>query len=386
MPTARVGIEINPDTGRSLLHIERGLTYSGPSNEVTTWFATGTRSFDSYAQLQEWLSGPLAAAYSGHAASTNDGSGSAQASDTRTHEPILIEPNDLAAALATEVVGQERSIEQIASAAALHLARRSPRRPLTALALGPTGVGKTLLAQSLAAAIATASGKPCDCLRLDMTEFEERHTVSKLFGAPPGYVGFGEEPRLVQALRTGQLAVVLVDEIEKAHPDVFLALMNLLDAGRLTPASGPPIDARHSIFIFTTNLGAAILADSFSESPDAYVDVVLRDSLVRETLRTHGIAPELVGRLHSLLVFDSLADEHLDEVLRRTIAREAATFGFDISTVEPEVLAELRQRRPDPGSGVRAWEHLIGVVLGPELLAACKRGATGALALRGSPA
>ena len=385
LPTARVGIEINPDNGRSLLHIERGLTYSGPSDEVAAWFAAGTRSFDSYAQLQEWLSGPLAAAYSGHAANTNDASGPAQASDTRSSKPILVEPDNLAAALSAEVVGQERSITQIAAAAALHLARRSPRRPLTALALGPTGVGKTLMAESLATAIATVSGKPCDYLRLDMTEFQERHTVSKLLGAPPGYVGFGEAPRLAQALRSGQLAVVLVDEIEKAHPDVFLALMNLLDAGRLTPASGPPIDARHAILIFTTNLGAAVLADTLSEAPGACGDLILRDSIVRETLRTHGIAPELVGRLHTLLVFDTLADEHLDEVLRRTISREAATFGLDVSTVAPEVLTDLRQRRPDPGSGVRAWEHLVGVTIGPELLAACKRGAAGELALRGSP-
>lgn len=384
-PTARVGIEINPDTGRSLLHIERGITYSGPSEEVTTWFATGTRSFDSYAHLQEWLSGPLAAAYAGHATSTSDSGASAQELDARSPEPVLIEPDRIAAALAVEVVGQERSIEQIVSATALHLARQSPRRPLTALALGPTGVGKTLLAESLASAITTVSGKPCDYLRLDMTEFQERHSVAKLLGAPPGYIGFGEEPRLVHTLRSGQRAVVLIDEIEKAHSDVFLAIMNLMDAGRLTPASGPPIDARHAILIFTTNLGAAVLADALNEAPAAYSDVVTRDSLVRETLRTHGIAPELVGRLHTLLVFDPLKDEHLDEILRRTITREAATFGLDVSTVAPEVLARLRQHRPDPGSGVRAWEHLVGVELGPELLAACKRGATGDLFLRGSP-
>lgn len=383
-PTGRVGIEVDPDTGRSLLHVERGITYAGPSEEVAAWFASGTRSFDSFRQLQDWLSGPLAAAYAGHAASTSD-SGPATPSRADRPEPILVDPGEVADSLAAEVVGQDACIEQVVSATALHIARSSPRRPYTALALGPTGVGKTLLAESLATAIARATGKPCDYLRLDMTEFQERHSVAKLLGAPPGYIGFGDEPRLVNTLRNGQRAVVLVDEIEKAHSDVFLAIMNLMDAGRLTPASGPPVDARHAIIIFTTNLGADVLAEAFEREPDSRDDPIARDSLVRNTLRAHGIAPELVGRLHSLLVFDALDDEHLDEVLRRTIAREAATFGLNVTNVSGGVLAGLRSQRPDPGSGVRAWEHLVSVELGPALLDACRRRLTGELAVVGDP-
>jgi hypothetical protein len=383
-PTGRVGIELDPHTERWLLHVERDITYSGPSEEVAAWFATGTLEFEGFHQLKDWISGPLAAAYAGHAASTSGSSRTASA-DPGQLNAILIDQTQLAASLAGEVVGQEHCIEQIVAATALHLARRSPRRPYTALALGPTGVGKTLLAESLATAIASASGEPCDYLRLDMTEFQERHSVSKLLGAPPGYIGFGDEPRLANTLRTGQRAVILIDEVEKAHSDVFLAIMNLMDAGRLTPASGPPVDARHAILIFTTNLGANVLAEALDRDAEVSDDPITRDTVVRNTLRSHGIAPELVGRLHTLLVFDALGDEHLDEVLRRTIAREAATFGLDVTTISASVLEGLRKRRPDPGSGVRAWEHLVSVDLGPVLLDACRRNLAGELAIVGDP-
>lgn len=385
-PTGRVGIEIEPDTGRAHLHVQQGITYDGPSDDVAAWLASGTRSFTSYRELQAWLAGPLAAAYAGQATSIHDDRATAP-DDTHSAapEPVLIDVAELEALLAEEVVGQERTIDQLAHAAALHLARHAPRRPLTALALGSTGVGKTLLAETLATAIATITDQPCDYLRLDMTEFQERHSVAKLLGAPPGYIGYGEQPRLVNTLRSGQRAVVLIDEIEKAHDDVFLAIMNLMDAGRLTPASGPPVDARHAILCFTTNLGALHVVDAFKRSPAAANDPVARDALLRDALRAHGIVPELVGRLHTLLAFDDLDAEHLDEILRRTIAREAQTFQLDITHVAPEVLASLRRQRPDTRSGVRAWEHLISVELGPTFLDACRRKPGGPLALVGSP-
>ena len=377
-PTGRVGIEVDPHTGRSLLHVERGIAYTGPSEELAAWFVSGTRVFEDYDELREWLAGPLAEAYAGSAPIRDN-------TVDPVIEPLLVDPAQIVSLLNEEVVGQARSIEQMVAATALHLARRAPRRPLTALALGPTGVGKTLLAESLATAIGEATGEDCGYLRIDMTEFQERHSVSKLLGAPPGYVGFGDDSRLVDTLRTNAHAVVHIDEIEKAHPDVFLSIMNLMDAGRLTPAQGPVVDARHAILVFTTNLGADVVAERLAASPEIRDDAVATDAVVRQTLRTHGIVPELVGRLHRLLVFDALRGEHLNEILERSIAREAATFGLDVVGIGPEVLLHLRKQSPDPGSGVRAWEQLIAVELGPALLDACRQGVSGAVTVNGDP-
>jgi ATP-dependent Clp protease ATP-binding subunit ClpA len=239
------------------------------------------------------------------------------------------------------------------------------------------------MAETLAGAIAKTAGTDCDYLRLDMAEFQERHTVSKLLGAPPGYVGFGEDPQILRALRTGGRAVVLIDEIEKAHPDVFLALMNLMDAGRITPASGEAIDARHAILVFTTNLAVEVIRSVLSQASN--LEPVSRDTAVRAALRSHGIAPELVGRLHELLVFDDLGQEHLDALIARSVEREGRTFGLEVLKVAPEVIEALRCHRSDPGSGARAWEHLICVDIGPAFLDARRRGITGMVSIKGDP-
>lgn len=383
-PRGRVGIEINRTTGQALLHVERGIAYSGPSSEVADWFETGTATFRDFDELCYWLSGPLAAAYAGHASSTDD---QRAQDDEREREvaALIVDESALTAALEAEVIGQRRSAEALARATALHLARSRPRRPLAALAMGPTGVGKTLMAETLADAISATSQAECHFLRLDMTEFQERHTVSKLLGAPPGYVGFGDDPQLAQTLRSDGRAVILIDEIEKAHPDVFLSLMNLIDAGRLTPASGGTIDARASVLIFTTNLAVDVVSRALADAGERSSDTVSRDGIVRTALRANGIAPELVGRLHELLVFDPLAPEHVDAIVVRSIEREAATFGLELRSVEPGVVTRLRQWTPDPGSGARAWEYLISAEVGPALLRARRDGLAGPVTLAGWP-
>lgn len=385
-PTARVGVEIEPATGCARLHVEQGITYVGPSAAVAEWFATGTRVFQDYRRLLEWVAGPLATAYAGQGGGACDNGPADDPAERPLPRPLFVDKNELVGRLAAEVVGQEDCIEDLVAAAALHLARRAPRRPLTALALGPTGVGKTLLAESLADAIAAVSGEPCRYERLDMTEFQERHAVAKLLGAPPGYIGFGCEPRLVSALRSGERVVILIDEIEKAHPEVFLAIMNLMDAGRLTPATGPTLDARHAILLFTTNLGASAVVAALDADPAMGQDPVRRDALVRASLRHHSIAPELVGRLNTLLVFKPLEDEHIDEILRRTIRREAATFGLEISTIDQAVLDGLRTHTPDPGSGVRSWEHLVGAEVGPCCMTAVRESEASTHVMVGRPA
>jgi len=371
-PTGRVGIEVIASTGTTRLYVDRSLSYTGPVPEVAAWFASGTRTFERFDDLEAWILGPLADAYEADGRlAGDDPTGAGAGADEAGVAPVYVDPADIATILSAEVVGQATCVADLADAVGLHLARSRPRRPLTALALGPTGVGKTLMAETLARAVTIVTGQDCDHLRLDMTEFQERHSVAKLFGAPPGYVGFGEDAPLVDVLSSGRRVVVLIDEIEKAHPEVFLAIMNLMDAGRITPASRPPVDARHAVLFFTTNLAADTVEAAVDADPLKYADPVARDALVRSTLRAAGTAPELVGRLDRLLVFRGLEDRHLDEVLRRTIRREADTFGLVPSTICPSVLAHLRSHAPDPGSGVRAWEYLTAATLGAALRAAC---------------
>ena len=153
------------------------------------------------------------------------------------------------------VVGQDEAVEAIAEAVRRARAGLAdPNRPEGSfLFLGPTGVGKTELARTLAEAL---FGDEEAMVRFDMSEFQERHTVSRLVGAPPGYVGYEEAGQLTEAVRRRPYAVILLDEIEKAHPDVFNILLQILDDGRLTDARGRTVDFKHAVLIMTSNLGA----------------------------------------------------------------------------------------------------------------------------------
>ena len=362
----RVGVEIDPDSGVAMLYVDRAVAYDGRDPEIAQWFRNGTLAFASFEALERWFAGPLANAFlAAETPSTGSSPVGDQAEDSPTAQ--FIDPETIAASLAAEVVGQTGPLTQISGATALHLARSLPRRPATSLVMGPTGTGKTLLAETLATTISDLTAGASEFLRLDMTEFQEQHSVAKLFGAPPGYIGHDATPALADVLQRSPRAVILWDEIEKAHAQVFVAIMNLLDAGRLTPANGSCIDARFASMIFTTNLAVDSVVAALERDPSASADPVQRDSLIRRVLRSHGVVPELVGRLGTLVLFEPLRDEHLDEILRRTIRREAATFGIEVRSVDLEVLIDLRSASPDPGSGVRVWEYLVASRVGPIL-------------------
>ena len=139
------------------------------------------------------------------------------------------------------------------------------------------------------------------------------------------------------------------------------------------------------MLVFTTNLGVDAVVRALADAGDRAADPAVRDRIARAVLHANGIAPELVGRLHELLVFDPLAPEHLDAILRRSIEREAATFDLEVRAVGSEIVDALRRRAPDPGSGARAWEHLISTDVGPAFLAARRNRLIGPVALSGSP-
>jgi ATP-dependent Clp protease ATP-binding subunit ClpC len=210
--------------------------------------------------------------------------------------------------LHARVIGQDEAVDAVAEAVRRSRAGLSdPRRPVGSfLFLGPTGVGKTELARTLAAAL---FGDEDRLVRLDMSEFQERHTVSRLLGAPPGYVGYEEAGQLTEAIRRRPYSVLLLDEIEKAHPDVFNILLQLLDDGRLTDSQGHTIDFSQTVVIMTSNLGAdrILSAASSGQSLDS-----IREWLMAR-LREH-FRPEFLNRIDEIIVFHGLDTTQLRQI------------------------------------------------------------------------
>jgi ATP-dependent Clp protease ATP-binding subunit ClpB len=226
-----------------------------------------------------------------------------------------------------------------------------PNRPIGSfLFLGPTGVGKTELARALAEYLFDDERA---IVRVDMSEYQERHNVSRLVGAPPGYVGYEEGGQLTEAVRRRPYSVVLLDEIEKAHSDVFNVLLQLLDDGRLTDGQGRTVDFRNTIVIMTSNLGSAAFADR-GMSPEKQREEVLAD--VRAVFR-----PEFVNRIDELLVFEPLGREEIEAIvgiqlkgLERRLAERKLTV-----TLTDAARAYLAEKGYDPEFGARPLKRLI---------------------------
>ncbi|WP_433175062.1 ATP-dependent Clp protease ATP-binding subunit [Actinoallomurus sp. CA-150999] len=260
------------------------------------------------------------------------------------------------------VVGQDEAVTAVAEAV-----RRSraglgdPNRPIGSfLFLGPTGVGKTELARALAEAL---FGSQDRMVRFDMSEFQERHTVSRLMGAPPGYVGYEEAGQLTEAVHRRPYSVVLLDEIEKAHPDVFNVLLQLLDDGRLTDAQGRTVDFRNTVIIMTSNLGSEVigtggLTTGFSDGRDGE-DASLRDRLMRRL--QEAFRPEFLNRIDEIIVFRRLDAEQLrqitdlllDETRRRLHAQDLSI------EFTKEAVDWLARRGYQPEFGARPLRRTI---------------------------
>jgi ATP-dependent Clp protease ATP-binding subunit ClpB len=208
------------------------------------------------------------------------------------------------------VVGQDEAVQLVADA--IIRARsgiKDPRRPIGSFVfLGPTGVGKTELAKTLAAALFDSDE---NMIRLDMSEYQERHTVSRLVGAPPGYVGYEEGGQLTEAVRRKPYSVVLFDEIEKAHADVFNTLLQVLDDGRLTDAQGRTVDFRNTVIIMTSNIGSMYLLDGADASGD--IKPAVRDRVMGE-LRQH-FRPEFLNRVDDIVLFKALTEKEIERIV-----------------------------------------------------------------------
>jgi ATP-dependent Clp protease ATP-binding subunit ClpC len=261
------------------------------------------------------------------------------------------------------IVGQDEAVSAVAEAV-----RRSraglgdPRRPVGSfLFLGPTGVGKTELARALAEAL---FGDENLMVRFDMSEFQERHTVSRLVGAPPGYVGYEEAGQLTEQVRRRPYSVLLLDEIEKAHADVFNILLQILDDGRLTDAQGRTVDFKHTVVIMTSNLGASRIQDyarrgeSFEELKAELMDV-LRGSF----------RPEFINRIDEIIVFRALTDEQLAEItklLLDRLVRRLHAQGIEV-TFTDEAIELLAHEGFDPEFGARPLRRTIQRLVENEL-------------------
>jgi ATP-dependent Clp protease ATP-binding subunit ClpB len=212
--------------------------------------------------------------------------------------------------LRERVIGQDEAVRLVTEA--IIRARsgiRDPRRPIGSFVfLGPTGVGKTELARTLAAALFDSED---NMIRLDMSEYQERHTVSRLVGAPPGYVGYDEGGQLTEAVRRRPYGVVLFDEIEKAHPDVFNTLLQVLDDGRITDGQGRTVDFRNTVVIMTSNIGSAYLLDGVSADGEIKPDA---RALVLDELHRH-FRPEFLNRVDDVVLFRPLQMQQLERIV-----------------------------------------------------------------------
>jgi ATP-dependent Clp protease ATP-binding subunit ClpB len=255
-------------------------------------------------------------------------------------------------ALHERVVGQDEAVRAVANAIRRSRAGLSdPNRPIGSfLFLGPTGVGKTELARTLAEYLFDDERA---IVRVDMSEYQERHTVSRLVGAPPGYVGYEEGGQLTEAVRRRPYSVVLLDELEKAHTDVFNILLQLLDDGRLTDGQGRTVDFRNTIVIMTSNLGSAVFRDE-GLSAEKQREAILDD--VRATFR-----PEFVNRIDEIVVFEPLTREHIRAIvdiqlgsLRRRLEDRKIALELD-----DDALDLLAKEGYDPAFGARPLKRLI---------------------------
>jgi ATP-dependent Clp protease ATP-binding subunit ClpB len=255
-------------------------------------------------------------------------------------------------ALNQNIIGQEKAIHEIVSAIKMHrMGLADQRKPIGSfLFLGPTGVGKTEIAKTIAQIL---FGKVSDMIRIDMSEYMEKHSVSRLIGSPPGYVGYEEGGLLVEALRHKPYAVILFDEFEKAHPDVWNILLQILDEGHITDGQGRKVSTKETIVILTSNIGAEIILDCSDISDKVEKDVFeVTKSIIR---------PELLNRLDSIVVLNKLSEDMIGKIVKKKLM-ELSTFLKSQNIIihyDESVINWFAEHGYDKHFGVRPLERLI---------------------------
>jgi ATP-dependent Clp protease ATP-binding subunit ClpC len=270
-------------------------------------------------------------------------------------------------ALHRRIIGQDEAINTVSKAVRRARAGlKDPRHPIGVfIFLGPTGVGKTELVRALAEFM---FGSEDALIRLDMSEFMERHTVARLVGAPPGYVGYEEGGQLTEAVRRKSYCCILLDEIEKAHYDVFNMLLQIFDDGHLTDAKGRRVDFRNSIIVMTSNIGAELIRRDMNIGFATHIDSAekqqmeygkMKEKVLGETKKT--FRPEFLNRIDATVVFHALTKEHIrsivDLMLKQVISSlEEKNIGLEVTDAAKDLLG---RRGYDPVFGARPLRRVI---------------------------
>ncbi|MBO4995403.1 MAG: ATP-dependent chaperone ClpB [Muribaculaceae bacterium] len=263
--------------------------------------------------------------------------------------------------LHNRVIGQEEAIRAIADAVRRSRAGlNDPRRPIGSfIFLGTTGVGKTELAKALAEYLFDDENM---MTRIDMSEYQEKHTVSRLVGAPPGYVGYDEGGQLTEAVRRKPYSVVLFDEIEKAHPDVFNILLQVLDDGRLTDNKGRLVNFKNTIIIMTSNMGSSVIRDNFAKmTPENRDEVIEKTKVEVIEMLKQTIRPEFLNRIDETIMFTPLNEHEIEEIVGlqiRGVQKMLANNGVRLE-VTPSALKFLAEEGYDPEFGARPVKRAI---------------------------
>ena len=263
--------------------------------------------------------------------------------------------------LGKRVAGQEEAIRALSDAVRRSRAGlQDPKRPIGSfIFMGTTGVGKTELSKALADYLFNDDNA---MVRIDMSEYQERHSVSRLIGAPPGYVGYDEGGQLTEAVRRKPYSVILLDEIEKAHPDVFNILLQVLDDGRLTDNKGRVANFKNTIIIMTTNIGSSIIQENFEKITDSnYFDVIeeTKDQVL-EVLRK-SVRPEFINRIDEIIMFRPLTKTDIRKIVEiqfELIKKRLAEGGVKLDISE-KALDRLSRLGYDPQFGARPLKRVL---------------------------
>jgi len=256
--------------------------------------------------------------------------------------------------LREKIVGQDEAVSAVSDAVRRARAGlQDPRRPLGSfLFLGPTGVGKTELCRRLSEFLFDDE----DAMeRLDMSEFMERHSVARLIGAPPGYVGYEEGGRLTEAIRRRPYSVILLDEIEKAHPEVFNILLQVLDDGRLTDGHGRTVDFKNTVVVMTSNIASPLMQEMAGKATDEDMAQAVRLALRKE------FRPEFLNRIDEVIIFHGLKKEHLKRIVEiqlEDVKRRLAEHKIRLEITE-KAKERLAEEGYDPAFGARPLKRTI---------------------------
>ena len=265
------------------------------------------------------------------------------------------------------VIGQDEAIEVISKAVRRSRSGlKNPKRPTGAFIFsGPTGVGKTYIVKKLAEFL---FGSEDSMIRLDMSEFMERHAVARLVGAPPGYIGYDEGGQLTEAVRRKSYSVILLDEIEKAHPEVFNILLQIFDDGHLTDSKGRKVDFRNTLIVMTSNIGSDLIREDRSIGFNARTETAQGEQEAYERMKNnvleevkHFFRPEFLNRIDGSVVFHALSREHMEDIvdiLMKEVSVNLIEKGISLDLTE-NARSWLAENGYDPKFGARPLRRII---------------------------